>query len=395
MKFTFPLCAPLVLVGCQASGFGGGEVLSSYDPVPEVLELEAAPGWAASLLMQERASGRKVGLRTVRAAELFPQFAGPEVIALDDRGQCHVLVGATGRWTRLTVLEDGTWLGGLAVGDIDERVPGVELYVSSGSGRIFQVVPHEEGIIDGRFVANIDGREVHTLVAGEFDSRHDGQELLAYTEPGGAYLLTPRSDRDGFEARLLDVTLGRIRDAVLVPNPGSSVTIIACASRAGTVEIHALRDGQIERGEIHRTDSGRGRIALAPRSAEGEALVLYSTCDDGRVFRHEQIQGMNWRSERIYQAEEGLRGIAAGNFLPGEDSPECVAIFGSFGRAELLVRDGFGAEEWRAAPIFEDSGKGHWLSVVELDGTNDTDELLLSGDSGRVVRLTRVPAEEF
>ncbi|MEM7516087.1 MAG: hypothetical protein AAF368_04070, partial [Planctomycetota bacterium] len=346
-----------------------------------------------SVLMHEKQAGRGVGVRAVNVAELFNQFAGPEVIALDERGQSHVLVGASGRRTRLTVLEDGTWLRGLAVGDIDGRIPGDELYVSSGSGRVFQIVAHNEGIVDGRFVANMDGREVHTLVAGEFDSKHEGEELLAYTEPGGAYLLTPRDDRDGFEARLLDVSLGRIRDAVLVPNPGSTVTIVACASRAGTVEIHALRDGEIERGSIHRTESGRGRIALAQGRFEGDPLVLYSTCDDGRVFRHEQIQGMNWRSEMIYRGEKGLRGLVSGDFLPGEGSPECIAIFGSSEGVKLLVQDG--AAEWSAVPIFEEAGRGHWLSSAELDGTNDTEELLLASDSGRVVMLTRVPAEEF
>ena len=62
------------------------------------------------------------------------------------------------------------------------------------------------------------------------------------------------------------------------------------------------------------------------------------------------------------------------------------AIFGYSGKVELLTRVG---DRFTAETLFVDRDKGHWLARAELDGRNETDELLLSGYGSRIVLLTR------
>ena len=63
--------------------------------------------------------------------------------------------------------------------------------------------------------------------------------------------------------------------------------------------------------DVHRVAQGRGRLALAPGAAPGRE-VLYSTSDDGVVFRHQRGSGGAWTTETIHRGAPGPRGIAAG-----------------------------------------------------------------------------------
>ena len=63
-------------------------------------------------------------------------------------------------------------------------------------------------------------------------------------------------------------------------------------------------------------------------------------------------------------------------------------MFGYSGKVQLLSRkDG----PWKVETLFQDSDKGHWLAVAEVDGRNGTRELISSGYSGRIVLLSRPP----
>jgi len=87
----------------------------------------------------------------------------------------------------------------------------------------------------------------------------------------------------------------------------------------------------------------------------------------------------------IYHGPQGPRGIAAGYFDENHQV-ETIAIFGYSKKVELLSRRGDG---WQVETLFEDRDKGHWLAAAELDGRNNTHELLATGYSGRIVLLTR------
>jgi len=364
----------LACVGCQAAARG----LQGDEPTERMVLLDgAAPGWQARLVLDRD----RVGIWRVEAAPVFPQYAAPEIVALDDEGTCWVLVSYSGKWTPFRVLADGAWLGALASGDLDPWAPGRETYVGGQLGRLYQVRSYADGGIDGRRIATFPGREIHSLAAGDFDPAHDGQELLVFTDPGGMYLLRSSASAGAFGAEFLGDLPGRIRDARVLPDGASVVT----AGRDGAVSLLTFDASGPRWQIIHEIDEGRGRLALGT-GARG-ASVLYSSADDGRVFRHVRLPDASWRTETIYHGPVGPRGLAAGRF-GADPEAETVAVFGYSGRVELLE---FDADGWNVSTLFTARDRGHWLAAAEFDGRNSHDELFLCGYGARVVMLAREP----
>ncbi len=353
------------------------------DPAQREVPLATlSDGWRARLLLDNG----EVGIWTVEALQVFPQYASPEVVALDDAGRCHVLVSYSGKWTPVTRVHDGKWLGGIAHGDVDPRIPGNELYVGSQSGNLYQLVPYRSGVIDNRLIATFEGREVHTVVGGELDPRSEGPELLVFTRPGGLYRVAPRGEHGTFTAELLEELPGRVRDAELLPAEPGRPPEIATVARSGALALLSIGVDGPRWTTVHEGPMGSGRIALRAPSAPGEPVVLYSSLDDGRILRHER-RGAQWHSETIYAGPQGPRGLAAGRF-DADPAVETLAVFGYSGFVQLLSRRG-GA--WELETLFEDRDKGHWLATAELDGRNATDEIIGSGYGARVFLLQRPP----
>ncbi|MCC7015486.1 MAG: hypothetical protein IT454_23200 [Planctomycetes bacterium] len=372
MKIQTTLLVLLTLAACRAHRREAAPRKSAA-PAPQAAlaapantapspELDVADDWTALTALDVGTTG----VWTVEVIDLLPQCGGPEAIALDDLGRCHVLIQYATRWTDFVACNDGTWLGGIAHGDLDPRVTGVELYVGAKSGHVYQVVPTPEGTMDQRLIADLRGQEVHTLLAV-------GDELLAFTTPGSLWRLKASASNVRFDARESEATLGRVRDAELLPDGR-----MALATRAGELLLRGPEEGA--RAEVVlRVASGLGRVA---RGANG---VLYATTDDGVVWRCEPTSA-GWQNERIYVGPPGLRGIAVGHF--SEPAPrEELAVFGYSARVELLARADDGA--WSARTVFSDRDKGHWLAAGEFDERNSTDELLGSGYGGRVFVLAR------
>ncbi len=352
------------------------------DPREGEAPLPASGGWHASLVIDNDG----VGIWTVKSYQVFDHLGCPEVVGLDDKGRCHVLMSYSGRWTPITLLNDGKWLGGLTHGDVDPRVEGSEIYTGSQKGNIYQVRAYGHTLLDGRLIARIEGREIHTLVAGDLDPRTPGNEVLVFTRPGGLYRLTPTAEHGGFAITKLMNLSGRVRDALALPSRHDGTRPIATVSRTGKLELLTITpDGPVWK-TIYRAPMGKGRIAMKPH-APGEPVVLYTTHDDGRILRHEEASDGAWRTETIYLGPQGPRGIAAGTFGKSA-AEETVAVFGYSKTVELLAR---GPNGWIAETLFEDLDKGHWLAAAELDGRNGTRELLASGYSGRIVLLARPP----
>jgi len=347
----------------------------STSPTAGQVLLEAEAGWQATLVLDNR----KTGVWTVKVFPFFPIYGSPEVIGLDDLGRLFVMVSYSGKWYPMTVLRDGWWLGGLTHGDVDPRVPGAELYTGGKLGILYQVLPNEDGLPDGRRVVKIPGREIHTILAGDLDPTHAGTELLVFTRPGALYRVTPTAEDGAFESTLLEEYDGRIRDAVVLPDGKR----IATVSRTGHLRLLTLTAAGPQWETIYEVPMGMGRIAM---DAGGPNLVLYTTHDDGRISRHEE-QGGKWRHEIIYHGPQGPRGITVGRF-DDDDQTETVAIFGYSGRVELLTGK---AGKWKAETLYIDSTEGHWITTGELDGRNGTDELVCSGFGGRIVMLFRPP----
>jgi hypothetical protein len=354
-----------------------------FRPDQEEILLEgAAPGWQAALVFDNG----KTGIWTVKAFDVFPQYGPPEVLGLDDVGTCWILVSYSGKWTQFPVLHDGSWLGGLAHGDVDPRFAGAEVYVGSEKGNLYQIRAHPNGVVDGRFIGSVPGREIHTLVAESPEGGFEGRGLLVFTNPGGLYRLTPTGANGEFEMQELGDLPGRVRDAVILPRGtgDSAVPVIATVGREGALRFLRMRGSKADWEDVLTIQNGLGRIARgAP--AGGASLLLYVTSDDGLVYRYER-SGFGWTSEIIHRGAQGLRGIAAGRFDP-DPTVETVACFGYDSQVILLSRPRGGA--WAAQTLFTDRDKGHWLEAAELDGRNETQELLLCGYGGRIVLLTR------
>ncbi|MBL8761483.1 MAG: hypothetical protein JNL50_09295 [Phycisphaerae bacterium] len=327
-----------------------------------------------------------VGVWTVECLPVFERFGCPEIVALDDKGRCTVLNSYSGKWTPWVAVQDGDWLGGIAHADVDPRRPGRELYVGGKRGNLYQLCPHPQGGFDSNVIAYLPGKEIHTLAAAEIDGSRDGVELLAFTHPGGLYLLSPGPEPGSFTSQLLEELPGRVRDAVVLQDPNGRMIGVATVSRTGEVRLLRLEGGTPAWTTLYRTEMGLGRLAVKP-SRTGEPLVLYVTCDDGRVVRLEQRADGELDAADIYVGPQGPRGLVAGRFHedPGVES---VALFGYSKKVQLLTR---ASDGWRIETIFEDSDKGHWLAVGEVDGRNVTDEILLCGYAERVVMLARPP----
>ena len=352
------------------------------DPRNGEAPLPAGSGWHASLVLDNDG----VGIWTVKSFQVFDHLACPEVVGLDDKGRCHVLMSYSGRWTPITVLADGKWLGGLDHGDLDPRVPGAEVYTGSQRGNIYQVRGYGHTAVDGRLIGRVEGREIHTLVAGELDPRNKGPELIVFTRPGGLYRLTATGKDGGFDlVKLMDLP-GRVRDAIALPKRGDSPRAIATVSRTGRLELLRISSDGPTWQTIYRAPMGKGRIALREHR-DGQTTVLYSTHDDGRIVRHEEGRDGSWKHETIYLGPLGTRGIVSGRFHE-DPAVETVAIFGYGKKVELLSRIN---GRWRVETLFEDTNKGHWLARAEVDGRNATHEILSSGYSGRIVLLARPP----
>lgn len=360
----------------------GAGTAQKLDPSQSEVPVEAAAGWSGTLVVDQG----PIGIWTVMALKVFPQFGCPEVVGLDDKGRLHAFWSYSGKWTPATAVNDGKWLGGLAQADVDPRIPGRELYTGSQNGNLWQVRAHLETFLDSRLVAQLPGHEVHTLVAADFDPQRPGDELLVFTRPGALFLATPRTDGlDGFETRRLGDLEGRIRDAVLLPSAPGKPTRVLTAGRHGKLEILSFAAGEPRWETVLETPMGLGRVALAP-GATSSRTIAYAVADDGCVWRLELGEGEP-KSERIYLGPQGMRGCAAGRF-DADPSVETVAVFGYSGVVELLSRR---EGRWTAETIFTDRDKGHWLCAGEFDGRNSTDELVSSGYSGRVVLLSRPP----
>ena len=385
-------------VACRAPAPQGSTVVRN-PRTAEVPLATVASDWNARLVYE----CPPTGIWSVAAFPVFEQYASPEVVALDDRGRCLVFVSYSGKWTPKTIIEEGTWLGGLAHGDVDPRLPGAELYVGGKGGNLYQVGAYADGVLDARRVAHFAGHEIHTIVAGELDPRCAGPELFVFTRPGALYRVTPTGADGSFETTRLADLEGRVRGALVIPaadlgrssdgdGADGGADVVATVSRAGTLELVSVGADGVVRDVVYSAPMGFGRIARAPQRP-GRGLVLYTTLDDGRVLRHAARRAGSWDTTTIHHGAQGPRGLVAGRFHADADV-ECVAVFGYGREVELLTARDDGHEPagiWDAETIFVDRGRGHGLAVAELDGRNATDELVTCGYGARVVMLARPP----
>jgi len=152
-------------------------------------------------------------------------------------------------------------------------------------------------------------------------------------------------------------------------------------SRSGRFVHLGWNGGEPDVRIVYQDSQGLARIAMGEKGP-----VFYTGGDDGRVLRHTIGRSGEWESRAIFDGPHSIRGVASGRFTP-DPGDECVALFGYSKEVVLLIRKE-GRDSFHARTIFVDSDKGHGLTAADLDGRNDTDEIIVCGYSGRVTLLT-------
>lgn len=376
---------------------------AKLDPSKEEIRLPALGGFEAQVVIEN-----DVGIWTCGPIKTFPRYGCPEVFGLDDKGRIIVAWSYSGKWTPVVALDDKEWLGALADCDLDPEIPGREWYTGGKRGNLYRLGFHDDTTVDQQRVARFPAEEIHTLVGGELDGNHPGEELLVFTLKGDVYSMS-KSENVLASKRIAD-TGGRVRQALVLPgsefdpkNPsGAGHPWMIAALRSGRVLLLRLVGDTLEQRVVVDEAMGFGRVAIKPDWKPGEPYVVYATRDDGVILRLEgrpedprpatqaggNSTGAAWKCEMIYAGPQGPRGVAAGHFS-ADPSIETVVIFGYSSKVEMLSRKA--GEAWKAETIFEDREKGHWISTCEVDGRNSTDEIVCSGYGSRVILLSRPP----
>jgi hypothetical protein len=348
--------------------------------VPAPISLETFHGWKGKLLWESDS-----GVWSILAADVLESRAGLEIVAMDDLGRANLIFMNNDEPVSWITVMDGQWLGAAGFGDVDPKRPGPELYVTGARGNVYQVVTLPQGGFESRVVW-FARDEVHSLILDEAVPGNPGPDLLACTLEGGIHLLVPAAEGEPWESRLLYKDPGRVRDAVVVDcDPTLEGKEILYVSRSGRFVQLGWKDDTIRDRIVFQDAQGLARIALGKEPVSDETLV-YTAGDDGRIFRYTVSSAGEWQGRVIYEGPPGCRGVAVGRFTK-DPSQESLAVFGYSMEVVLLVRNE-GSENFESLIIFKDTDKGHWLAAVNLDPRNDTDELVASGYSSRVVLLT-------
>lgn len=339
-------------------------------------------GWEARVWLDQGTAPPAIGVWVVQCLDLVPDYAGPEIVALDDRGRLHVLFSYSGRFYAWQVLEDREWLGGLCLADVDPSVPGPELYTGGKRGNLYRVTWKPWAAFSAESLAHVSG-ELNNLVAADFEPARPGLELLAFLHPRGVVRLLPES---GFAEESLLPDALRLRDAAVFRDGDRDAAVVA--SRDGTLGVlRCGADGAYAIEVLARRAQGFGRVAKGPWTESGSP-VFFAGCDDGAVLRIARDAAGSWTVREIWIGTRGVRGVAADVF-DSDPARETVAVFGYGREVVLLARGADGT--FSGTTILTDREKGHWLCAGELDDRNATREIVASGFGGRVIVLSRTP----
>ena len=344
--------------------------------------IECAPGWEGVVIHEAESR-----IAHIRAEKIFKQNATPDLLALEDQGRCTILSGGTGKWTATPTIEEFAPIGSVAVGDLDPRVPGDEIYVGTRNGNLHQIVWLKGKAFQSSPAASFPGISVTKMILADLLPERPGLELLVFLTPGDALLLEPETERPGFRTRPLLKLSGRVRDMALLPRASTAERPrVAVVIESGELALLKVGEKGLEVETIATDPMPFCRIARRPdRDSGGE--VLYATRDDGLIQRFEERADGTWMRSIIYAGPHGATGIAAGRFTAALDD-ESVAVFAG-PKVQLLTRAATGP--WSVETIYTEIDNGHWLAAAELDGRNGTLELVGCGFAKRAFVLRRLP----
>lgn len=360
------------------SGAAPAAVPAPADGLPAGSLLSVRDGWEARAWLDQGTTG----VWTVQCLDVVPDYAGPEVVAVDDKGRLHILFTYSGRMYQWQVVEDREWLGGVWLADVDPSIPGPELYTGGRRGNLYQIVWKPWAAFSATTPCHVNG-ELNNVVAADFEPSRPGNELLGFLHPRGIVRFRPEN---GFAPEEVNADAIRLRDAAVFRDGDRDAAIVA--SRDGTLGVlRAGDDGRYRIDVIAKRSNGFGRVTKSPWTENGSP-VFFAGNDDGSVLRITRDATGRFVARDIWLGTRGVRGVAADVF--GDDpSRETVAVFG-YGREVVLLERGADGR-FAGTTIFTDREKGHWICAGELDDRNSTRELVCCGFGGRVVVISRAP----
>ena len=346
--------------------------------MPET-SLEAAHGWSA-----QRVATAAGELTHIAAVDIFRTHGNRELVALDRRGICWMLLDDGGEWLVREAVHDGRPLAALGHGKVDPRVAGPGTFVGGESGTLYRIGVHPHGALDLQVVAHFPGEKIRFVLAGDLDLFQSGDELVVFTDPGGAFTVHPEGEHGAWTSAAVNGLPRGVRDAVLLPFEVGQLPVFATASSRGETHLASLTPDGPEVASLFAASVGATSVTVGTAS-HGEGPIVYTALDDGRVLRHRRDPRAGWLTEPIYSGPKGPRALAAGRF-DSDPSVEALAVCQADGSIVLLTRTG---DRFATSTLLEPSGYGTALVACEIDGRNMTDELVACRANGEIVILAR------
>lgn len=115
----------------------------------------------------------------------------PGILIGGDLGKVTLAHRRDGRWTAEALARDSGKIRGVAIADVDEDVPGPELYACGYSQNLMRLTRDDDGFWRSMIVFTAK-RPLHHLVAGDIDRAHPGSELVTCGHGGRLIALFPR-----------------------------------------------------------------------------------------------------------------------------------------------------------------------------------------------------------
>ena len=160
----------------------GLEVVVSGSDGNVVVLWESELGWKHESIYSDR-----VGQSRVACGE-------PGVLIGGDEGKVTLAQRRDGRWTAEFLAREPGKIRGVAIADVDQDVPGPEMYACGYSLNVVQLVRDADGLWRSKAVFQAP-RPLHHLVSGDIDPVHPGPELLTCGHGGKLIVLTLREHR--------------------------------------------------------------------------------------------------------------------------------------------------------------------------------------------------------
>jgi hypothetical protein len=329
--------------------------------------------WEARVVWEGEAQFQGVAI-----GDADPGHPGLEAVGCTETGDIVLVRFDGGTPSAELVWSHGAKLTGLLVADLDPGVPGSEVYASGaapegGGGMVLQLA-FGNGPPRARTILADEGF-VHAMAALPASGERP-TALAAVTYAG--HVLVAEAGADAWTTRVVhreDPDLGaegiKLKDVAAGAVGGRSPRTLVVACKSG----RCLVLDADEPGEPEVVHVEPGGIARLSRVHDGQ---VWLACNDGRVLSLRADAGA-WRARTIACDIDELRGVVVGDF-----GSAAYAICGYTGCCRLLQQNG---RAWDSITIFQDDDVLHWIAAGDLVRGNDADELVVASESGRMTVL--------